>query len=100
MIRILQQDNRFTKAIFALVIGAAIVTMVITLVPGIFDNVGSSGDPNTFATVHEPGFFNKVFGDTQTVTPATAQRRDPSPISPIRHARPCGEHPRPERHRG
>ena len=68
MIRILQQNNKATKVIFAVIIGFAVVTMVITLVPGIFDNVGSSSDPNTFATVHEPGFIGKVFGETQTVT--------------------------------
>ncbi len=68
MIRILQQNNKATKVIFAVIIGFAVVTMVITLVPGIFDNVGSSSDPNTFATIHEPGFIGKVFGETQTVT--------------------------------
>jgi peptidyl-prolyl cis-trans isomerase D len=68
MIRILQQNNKATKLIFAVIIGFAVITMVITLVPGIFDNVGSSSDPNTFATVHEPGFIGKVFGETQTVT--------------------------------
>jgi peptidyl-prolyl cis-trans isomerase D len=68
MIRILQQNNKATKVIFAVIIGFAVVTMVITLVPGIFDSVGSSSDPNTFATVHEPGFIGKVFGETETVT--------------------------------
>ncbi len=33
MIRILQQNNRFTKILFALIIGAAVVTMVITWCP-------------------------------------------------------------------
>ena len=45
MIRILQKENRITKGIFAVIIGGAIVTMVITLVPGIFDN-GSATDSN------------------------------------------------------
>ena len=61
MIRILQQDNRFTKAIFAVVIGAAIVTMVITLVPGIFDN-GAANDTTVYATVRNPGIFGKFAG--------------------------------------
>jgi peptidyl-prolyl cis-trans isomerase D len=63
MIRILQQNNRFTKVLFALIIGAAVITMVITLVPGIFDN-SSVSDVNAFATVHEPGFFGRFIDGT------------------------------------
>ena len=37
MIRFLQSDNRLTKAIFGVVIGLAIVAMVVTLVPGIYE---------------------------------------------------------------
>jgi peptidyl-prolyl cis-trans isomerase D len=66
MIRILQQDNRITKAIFAVIIGAAILTMVITLVPGIFDN-GTSGDATVYATVHAPGYLGRLSGDSKTV---------------------------------
>ena len=73
MIRILQQDNRFTKAIFAVVIGAAIVTMVITLVPGIFDN-GAANDTTVYATVRNPGFFGKFSGDTTSIKMADVQR--------------------------
>jgi peptidyl-prolyl cis-trans isomerase D len=68
MIRILQQNNQATKIIFAVIIGLAVVTMVITLVPGIFDNVGGSGDPANYATVHSPGFFGRVFGESVPVT--------------------------------
>ena len=58
MIRFLQQNNRFTKALFVVIIAAAAITMVITLVPGIFDNtIGSN--PNVFATVHSPGFWGR-----------------------------------------
>ena len=73
MIRILQQDNRLTKAIFALVIGAAIVTMVITLVPGIFDN-DSVKDATVYAKVRMPGFFGKIAGDTAEVKTAEVDR--------------------------
>lgn len=73
MIRILQQDNRVTKAIFALVIGAAIVTMVITLVPGIFDN-GAANDATVYATVRNPGWFGKVSGDSTPILMTTVQR--------------------------
>ena len=58
MIRFLQQNNRLTKGLFVVIIAAAVVTMVITLVPGIFDNtVGNN--PNVFATVHSPGFLGR-----------------------------------------
>jgi peptidyl-prolyl cis-trans isomerase D len=73
MIRILQQDNRATKAIFAVVIGAAIVTMVITLVPGIFDN-GNTQDATVYATIRNPGFFGKIDGAAATVKTADVQR--------------------------
>ena len=73
MIRILQKDNRATKAIFGVVIGAAIVTMVITLVPGIFDN-GASTDSTVFATVRTPGFLGKFGGDTATIKTDAVQR--------------------------
>src|SRR5580692_1509118 len=66
MIRILQQDNRITKIIFAVIIGLAVVTMVITLVPGIFDNA-STNDAAVFATVKQPGFFGRTFGESTPI---------------------------------
>ncbi|HTH52506.1 MAG TPA: peptidylprolyl isomerase [Edaphobacter sp.] len=66
MIRILQQDNRITKMLFAVIIGFAVVTMVITLVPGIFDN-SSVNDVNAFATVREPGLLGRMGIDSSTV---------------------------------
>src|ERR1700678_4188008 len=73
MIRILQQDSRITKVIFAVIIGAAIVTMVITLVPGIFDN-GTANDASIFATVHSPGVFGRIVGETTTIKTLDVQR--------------------------
>lgn len=64
MIRILQQDNRLIKIIFAVIITVACATMVITLVPGIFDNTGDSGPNGTFATVRGPGLFGKFAGNS------------------------------------
>jgi peptidyl-prolyl cis-trans isomerase D len=61
MIRTLQQDSRLMKIIFAVIIGLATITMVITLVPGIFDNA-SANDATVYATVHEPGFFGRFSG--------------------------------------
>ena len=59
MIRILQQDNRYTKIVFAVIIGFAVITMVITLVPGIFDNAGGTGT-DVYATVHDPSPLGRV----------------------------------------
>ena len=63
MIRTLQQDNRLMKILFAVIIGLATITMVITLVPGIFDNA-SSGDGTVFATVREPGILGRFGSGT------------------------------------
>ena len=58
MIRFLQsKDNRLVKAIFIVIIGAAVITMVITLIPGIFQNATVSGD--TYATVY-PHWYSKL----------------------------------------
>ena len=73
MIRILQQDNIVTKTIFALIIGATIVLMVIFLVPGIFDN-GASNDATVYATVHSPNWWSKVTGDSTQVKMQDVQR--------------------------
>jgi peptidyl-prolyl cis-trans isomerase D len=73
MIRILQQDSRITKIIFAVIIGAAVVTMVITLVPGIFDN-GAANDASVFATVHSPGVVGRIVGETTTIKTVDVQR--------------------------
>ncbi len=72
MIRSLQQDNRATKAIFAVVIGLAILAMVVTLVPGIFDN-GTAGNAATFATVRSPGWFGRFGTDSATVSNAEVE---------------------------
>jgi peptidyl-prolyl cis-trans isomerase D len=66
MIRLLQQDNRLMKIIFAVIIGLAAITMVITLVPGIFDNTATN-DTTNFATVREPGAFGRILGDTTPI---------------------------------
>jgi peptidyl-prolyl cis-trans isomerase D len=66
MIRLLQQDSRLMKWLFAVIIGFAAITMVITLVPGIFDN-GATNDASVFATVKEPGYFGRVFGENTPI---------------------------------
>ena len=74
MIRILQQDNKITKAVFAVIIGAAVITMVITLVPGIFDNAGGGQDVSNYATVHSMGPLGRVFGESVPVPQSEVTR--------------------------
>src|ERR1700712_3265534 len=66
MLRILQQDNRIIKIIFAVIIGLAVITMVITLVPGIFDNTDANAS-TVFATVRSPGILGRVSGDSTPI---------------------------------
>ena len=78
MIRLLQQNSSAVKFIFAFIIIAAIGTMVITLVPGIFDTAGSPGNTDVFATVHDPGWAGRLeSGSTvkQTEVAQLAQRQ-------------------------
>ncbi len=74
MIRILQKENRVTKIIFAVIIGVAVISMVAYLIPGINDGSSAGADASVFATVHEPGAFGRIFGDTQTVKQADVTR--------------------------
>jgi peptidyl-prolyl cis-trans isomerase D len=72
MIRFLQKDSRIIKIIFVVIIAVAAITMVITLVPGIFaDDTASS---NTYATVHSAGFLGRYFGSTSEVTQPEVQQ--------------------------
>ncbi len=61
MIRLLQQNNSVVKFFFAAIIVAALGTMVVTLVPGIFD-LGAGGGTDTYATVHNPGWVGRLEG--------------------------------------
>ena len=74
MIRFLQQDNKLVKSVFVVFIAAAVGAMVITLVPGIFDNVGAGTDPSIYANVKETGVWGKLFGETLPVTEQEIQR--------------------------
>jgi len=57
MIRFLQsKDNRLVKAIFIVIIGAAVLTMVVTLIPGIFQDASVAAD--TYATVY-PHWYSR-----------------------------------------
>ena len=59
MIRFLQQDNKFVKILFGVIIGAACISMVIYLVPGLRDSSDGSDGPNVFATVRAPGLTER-----------------------------------------
>jgi peptidyl-prolyl cis-trans isomerase D len=66
MIRFLQQDNKLTKILFGVIIGAACVSMVVYLIPGLMDN-GTSSDTAVYAMVHTPGAWGRVFGESDQV---------------------------------
>src|SRR5215469_4300912 len=67
MIRILQQDTRAVKILFAVIIGFAAITMVITLVPGVFDNSSGGNNGAIYATVHRPGLVGRLGIDSEQV---------------------------------
>jgi len=72
MIRFLQKDSRTVKAIFIVIIAVACITMVITLVPGIFSDQVSSSD--TYATIHGAGFFGRFLGSSDDVSTQEVQQ--------------------------
>ena len=57
MIRFLQTDNRMVKALIVVIIGAASVTMVLYLIPGL-SGMGSSS-PDTYAVVY-PHWYSRI----------------------------------------
>ncbi len=66
MIRFLQSENPFTKAIIATFIGVAILAMVISFVPGIYE--GFAGAPQgVYAVVHQPTLWGKLFGENTSI---------------------------------
>ena len=69
MIRFLQKDNRLVKSIFWAIISVACVTMVITLVPGIFADQGGGAD--TYATVRGGGGWLGKYIGTPTDIPTS-----------------------------
>lgn len=73
MIRLLQKDNRLVKVMFAVIIGAAILSMVVYLVPGLYDGLVTNGT-DVYATVHPPTFWGRIFGDTEEVRTTDVSR--------------------------
>lgn len=72
MIRFLQKDSRVVKGIFIAIISVACITMVITLVPGIFNDQVSGAD--TYATIHGSGFFGRIFGSSDDISTQDVQQ--------------------------
>jgi peptidyl-prolyl cis-trans isomerase D len=71
MIRFLQKDNKFIKIIFWAIISVACITMVITLVPGIFNDQTASAD--TYATIGYGGFLGRFLPASDTIPTADVQ---------------------------
>lgn len=71
MIRFLQADNKFIKVAFWIIITVACVTMVITLVPGIFSGQASSSD--TYASIGHGGFFGRFLPAEDTISTTDVQ---------------------------
>ncbi len=67
MIRFLQTDNRLTKALLVVVIGAASVSMIVYLIPGL-TGMGATS-PDTYAVVY-PHWYSRFFssGDEVSMT--------------------------------
>jgi len=71
MIRFLQKDSRFTKGIFVVIISVACITMVITLVPGIFSDQASSAD--TYASIGHGGWLGRFLPAVDDISTSDVQ---------------------------
>jgi peptidyl-prolyl cis-trans isomerase D len=72
MIRFLQKDSRLTKSIFVVIISVACITMVITLVPGVFNDQTASAD--TYATIGRGGFLGRFLPAVDEVSTSDVQQ--------------------------
>jgi peptidyl-prolyl cis-trans isomerase D len=72
MIRFLQKDSRVIKGVFIAIIAVACITMVITLVPGIFSDNAATG--NAYASIRGGGYFGRFFGPSHEITSAEVQQ--------------------------
>jgi len=71
MIRFLQKDNKFIKIAFWVIISVACITMVITLVPGIFS--GQTASTDTYASIGYGGFWGRFLPAQQTIATTDVQ---------------------------
>ncbi len=65
MIRFLQKDNRLTKALFVVIIGAASISMVVYLIPGLTGQASSAAD--TFAVVY-PHWYSRFLSSGEVIS--------------------------------
>jgi len=65
MIRFLQTDNRITKALLVVIIGAASISMVVYLIPGLTG--AGAATPDTYAIVY-PHWYSRYLDSGETVT--------------------------------
>ncbi len=65
MIRFLQNDNRFVKALLVVIIGAASISMCVYLIPGLM--AGGATSENTFAVVY-PHWYSKILSTGEEVS--------------------------------
>jgi len=65
MIRFLQTDNRVTKALLVVIIGAASISMVVYLIPGL-TGAGAAA-PDTYAIVY-PHWYSRILSSGETVS--------------------------------
>ncbi len=72
MIRFLQKDTKFVKALFWVIISVSCVAMVIFLVPGLFNDQTSTGD--TYASIGHGGILGRFLPASDTVSMADVQR--------------------------
>ncbi len=70
MIRFLQTDNRVTKALMVVIIGAASISMVVYLIPGLM--AGGAASADTFAIVY-PHWYSKVLSTGVEVSQAKVE---------------------------
>lgn len=71
MIRFLQTDNRLTKSLLVVIIGAASVSMCVYLIPGLTG--GGSSSPDTFATIY-PHWYSRFLSTGITVAQAKVEQ--------------------------
>lgn len=71
MIRFLQKNTGFTKALFWVIIGVTCVLMVIFLVPGIFNEAAASND--TYASIRHGGIIGRFLPAQETIPTADVQ---------------------------
>src|SRR5215472_12066160 len=64
MIRFLQKENRLTKALFWVIIGAASVSMVVYLIPGLA--AGGAVSANDYAVIY-PHWYNRLFSNGEEI---------------------------------